>query len=202
MRIELRHDPLMERLSQSPASPSRNPKVWFKYFVEPRHWAERYTVISRNILNVGLAALILALVLFGESLSRFSYAFRPLPSDYLTRLEQVDGLYAAIGGGKVSTPRICVEDRKTKVQLACTTSSWFTRKSPDFIGKEASAWLDSSEGIGVVRIVVEGEEILSPGLIQQHLQDGIRKFGYLLAVFMVCFVFAIYRQRLLLKKRN
>lgn len=167
------------------------PKFWFRYFVAPSEYAKKATAISRNILNLGLASLIVALLGYGPHVSQYDFAFRDLSSDYFASLSTQSGDYKFITGGKSSTPRGCVVESATEKELACSSEPLFSHAMD--ADATATAWIDPQ--FGVVRITLNDLEVLAPKAIQSRLRNGILAFWGLICVFFVCLAIAIRRQK-------
>ena len=145
--------------------------------------------MGENIFKIGLVVFIVGLIMFGESLSRLNFTRIEPNQEYSKGLVVIEGEYVAISGGKSSSPRICIKDAISDELLGCTfLQKSFSRRSPDFNGKKAVAWVDVNNGIGIVKLIVDGEEVLNPASIQQEFKRNIDGFFYCFAFFALCVI--------------
>jgi hypothetical protein len=165
--------------------------IWYRYFVEPKAYARDATAISRNILNVGLASLIVGLFAYGPHTTQYELAFRDFTNDYLESLSTRSGNYSFVTGGKSSTPRACVVESATGKELACSSGPLVSHPM-NAEAETAVAWIDPQ--YGVVRMTLGDLEIVAPNAIQTRLRNGIMIFLGLICVFLACLTIAIYRQ--------
>lgn len=173
---------------------------WRKFYLAPASYAEQYTRWSRNILNIGLAALICS-VFYAWHLPYIGFAFSSAPETYFSNMKKYDGIYRFVSGGKSSTPRACIIDEVKKTEIICT-SAFDAMSSSGYLhgGKRAHALVEKD--IGIVKLVVDGEDFLTPNSLQHYLRINIKKCLWLIAIFLLTSSISIFRQWLILNKKD
>lgn len=179
---------------------SNVPNMWKKYYVEPSGWATSFTKVSRNLLNMALACLVLS-IFYGWSLDFTSLLFLENQSSIEANLKTHHGQYRFVTGGKSSTPRVCVIEISTSQSPLCTSAvRAMAEYGSKFDGQPATAWLHPKYGI--VKIVVASSTVLT---LDDIKTDVLKTFWKLLALLLLAFLFftaSIIRQIYIVRKRG
>lgn len=153
-------------------------KIWKCYFSEPLAWGRGYTALSRNLLHLGTAGIILNLFFpayFWTLVFSWDFAFLDIPKSLSGAPEfaYIEGVYKYKYGGKSSWPAVCIESTATRKIIDCAPRRVLIHGLIGQQGKPAQGY--SYPQIGLIELVVDGHAAISANEAQNFFQSEIYK---------------------------